>query len=657
MITLTLKRRLIGSFCIVALIGLTIGGLGFRGMTLVSRQVETIATRDLPSALNLLEMESAMFDLSTAMRTLLSPNLTLEFMDEQFERGRLALAELDRAMDDFEAIDHSDEAARTWAEIQSLFAARRGINERYLPLARSLLEAGLPAPSYVLNELDSFQIHYLGLTRGLLHAAATGNGASALPRNPRPFEWNHVNQIRVEGVRSALRDLDRLQQSFAGIYQELLEQAGSELSPARLDDLLAAADAIVDRLEVVRAEANAAEQTRIRMAAIQLEEIRQNELAIGAVLIPLADYAVDNSEHAVTEARANAASYTTYISVAMIAGTALALFFGSFIGLSLSRRLKRLADTLSASSEQTASAAGQVSGSSQSLAEGASEQAASLEEISSSLEEMSSMTARNQEGAERAKGIAGQARAAAETGAVRMEEMRVAMDAIHASSGEISKIIKTIDEIAFQTNILALNAAVEAARAGEAGMGFAVVAEEVRNLARRSAEAARETAEKIDDAIAKSEKGVQVSEQVARSLGDIATHAREVDGLIEEVVTASREQNEGIGQINTGIAQMDQVTQSNASNAEETASAAEELNAQAAELTTVVEDLVGLVEGLRNRSVAAAGNHPPGPAFRTGSPQPRFNTVSLKKPVPASAAGMRFHAPAKSSIPLEAGHN
>ena len=176
-----------------------------------------------------------------------------------------------------------------------------------------------------------------------------------------------------------------------------------------------------------------------------------------------------------------------------------------------------VASEIAESSEQLAGAIGQMSAGSQSLAEGASEQAASLEETSASLEEMSCMTKRNAENAQKANELAKQARAAADNGASDMQAMSAAMDAIKASSDDIAKIIKTIDEIAFQTNILALNAAVEAARAGEAGMGFAVVADEVRNLAQRSAQAAKETAAKIEDAIAKTAQGVEISSKVAQA--------------------------------------------------------------------------------------------------------------------------------------------
>ncbi len=333
------------------------------------------------------------------------------------------------------------------------------------------------------------------------------------------------------------------------------------------------------------------------------------------------------------------------ITIALLAGMAIGLFASIFITRSITKPVKAVADAILSGSDQTSAAASQVSASSQSLAEGASEQAASLEETSSSLEEMASITRKNTETAEKVKELATQARQAGDTGAQDMAAMTNAMDAIKNSSSDIAKIIKTIDEIAFQTNILALNAAVEAARAGEAGMGFAVVADEVRSLAQRCAQAAKETAVKIEDAVQKSAAGVEISGKVARSLDEIVTKARQVDELAAEVATASREQSQGIDQVNTAVSQMDKVTQSNAANAEESASAAEELNAQADALKDAVTELQMLVGGAQNTTRALPGRRM---AKLTAGPDPQTHQPALRtvrpEALPAPRTGGKGHA-------------
>jgi len=224
---------------------------------------------------------------------------------------------------------------------------------------------------------------------------------------------------------------------------------------------------------------------------------------------------------------------------------------------------------------------------------------------------------------------------------------------LKVSSTEVAKIVKTIDEIAFQTNILALNAAVEAARAGEAGMGFAVVAEEVRNLAQRSALAAKETADKIDAALTRSDKGARISEEVSRNLNGIIDQVRELDRLISEIATASGEQSQGIEQVNTAVGQIDKVTQSNAAAAEESASASEELNAQASELNALVGNLLKLVGGERiNDPLGLPGEKRPGgkrhgdnssSAQPAHAPSPKSSAVKSPK-VNRPAAANSEHA-------------
>jgi len=311
---------------------------------------------------------------------------------------------------------------------------------------------------------------------------------------------------------------------------------------------------------------------------------------------------IDHKENQGTTAfktgKAAAQSGVWLIGCALAASLVVAGLLTWQIVRSTNRVLRDLATHLDQGATQTASAASQVSVASQTLSSGASEQAASVEETSASLEEMSSMIRSTADNAEKAKALASEAQAVAQAGSRTMVEMTQAMAAIDSSSAEVAKIVKNIDEIAFQTNILALNAAVEAARAGEAGAGFAVVADEVRSLAQRSAAAAKETANKIDAAIASSRHGSVSCARVGESLTQIATKVSCTDALVAEIATAAREQAQGIEQINTAITQMDQVTQSNSASAEESASAAEELDAQASSLKDMVGQLRQLVGGI-----------------------------------------------------------
>jgi len=234
--------------------------------------------------------------------------------------------------------------------------------------------------------------------------------------------------------------------------------------------------------------------------------------------------------------------------------------------------------------EQVSAGSREIATSSQALSQGATESASAVEEISASMQEMGSQTNQNAENATQANKLAVLARDNAERGNGQMTQMVKAMGDINQSANNISKIIKVIDEIAFQTNLLALNAAVEAARAGKHGKGFTVVAEEVRNLAQRSAKAAKETTEMIEDSIKRTEVGTAIAENTSKALEEIVVGATKVTDLISEIAAASKEQAQGIGQINNGLGQVDQVTQQNTASAEEMASAGEELSSQSLQL-------------------------------------------------------------------------
>ena len=455
------------------------------------------------------------------------------------------------------------------------------------------------------------------------------------------------NAIRLGNFKAqALRDPD-----FFRATQKRFDELGPKLDALKA---ITKQDVNLKQIEVCRTagKAYADAMTSFLGHWLAREDLGKRRLAAADGVLAEAKNTATTSMDTSSKSATTAASSLTSASMTMIVGLCVAALVGGFMAVfitrSITKPIRQVADHLSAGAEQTVSAAGQVSASSQSLAEGASEQAASLEETSSSLEEMSSMTQRNAENAGKVKELGAEARAAGDTAVADMQAMRTAMDAIKSSSDDIAKIIKTIDEIAFQTNILALNAAVEAARAGEAGAGFAVVADEVRSLAQRCAQAAKETAVKIEDSVSKSAHGVEISARVAKSLEEIVGKARQVDELAGEVAAASREQSQGITQVNTAVSQMDKVTQSNAANAEESAAAAEELNAQAEAMKDAVNELLRLVDGQGRRS---QGNGNESTARKNGV---KHNGATSPKPVvpPTNGNGHPpVTAPARPSRP------
>jgi len=262
-----------------------------------------------------------------------------------------------------------------------------------------------------------------------------------------------------------------------------------------------------------------------------------------------------------------------------------------------SKGLQALTEEVSSSSSQVTSAAAQIAAQSQAMAQGATEQAASLQETGAAAEEITGMTRKNADNSRLAAEEMQAVDLRVQESNTALEEMIVSMEEIESSSGQIAKIIKTIDEISFQTNLLALNAAVEAARAGETGKGFAVVADEVRSLALRSADAAKDTESLIQDSLSKSKAGSAKLEQVVAAFRGIHTSATRVKVLVDEVSGGSMEQQKGLDQVLSSMQQMEQVTQSSAASSEQYAATAEELAAEAESMNDIARRLYKVVEG------------------------------------------------------------
>jgi methyl-accepting chemotaxis protein len=333
---------------------------------------------------------------------------------------------------------------------------------------------------------------------------------------------------------------------------------------------------------------------------ISKQALVANGISFGAaetLLNKLVDINDKAGDEAIAGAQAASARSLTVMVAASGIGIALAIFLGVFLSLGITRPVNRIIQDLGSGADQVAAAAGQVSSASQTSAQGASEQASSLEETSSALEEMASMAKTNADNADKANHLMAQTTQVVGQSQNMMKQTSEAMAKINDASSKIANIIKVIEEIAFQTNLLALNAAVEAARAGEQGKGFAVVADEVRNLAKRSAQAANETGQLISDTIERVKKGNDLNSELEQSFGQVNVSAGQVASLVEQIATASKEQAKGVDQINSAITQMDKVVQQSAAGAEESASASEELSSQAQVLRQTVGQLDALVKG------------------------------------------------------------
>ncbi|MBI1840243.1 MAG: MCP four helix bundle domain-containing protein [Verrucomicrobia bacterium] len=455
-----------------------------------------------------------------------------------------------------------------------------------------------------LHELNTIREAQLSLGSKHLPALTSAAKLRAYASEIQMAVLRHLTSATPEERRSCDETIAALTQKAEAEIAALESNVLAPETKARLQDAAAAqADSVKARGPLLELSSAGKREEAFRMrrevAGPAFSAYSSALTAMFDHCIASAAQAAQSSDQAVTRTR-------RILNSVAGPGCALLLVVAGVIIRSLKRRLRAISGELSDGGKQVSAAAAQVASTSQSLASGASHQAASLEETSASLQEMTAMVRRNAEAAHRAKALANETRGFADSGVADMREMQAAMTEIHSSSAEVTKIVKDIDEIAFQTNILALNAAVEAARAGEAGAGFAVVADEVRNLAQRSAMAAKETAAKIEMAIQKSDRGVGISEKVASSLQQIVAKVREVDGLVAEIADASKEQAQGVDEVNRAVNEMDKLTQNNAASAEEAASAAEELSAQAGCVRDSARDLESLVTGAASETFAPA---------------------------------------------------
>lgn len=344
--------------------------------------------------------------------------------------------------------------------------------------------------------------------------------------------------------------------------------------------------------------------------------------------------------------------------------TILIIAFGLFAGMgvgyliasTLARALNRISEEIATAAQQTAASGNHLSKASSQLSSGSVQAAASLQESVASLEELSSMVKLNTESAGQANTLSQQSQSSVERGQVEISKLISAMSDIASGSKKIEEIIYVIDDIAFQTNLLALNAAVEAARAGEQGKGFAVVAEAVRNLAQRSAIAAKDIATLIQENVAKSEEGAKVAEVSGVVLTEIVTNVKKVSDLNNEISTASQEQATGIEQISKAMNQLDKATQENASSSEQVSSSAKMMSSQSTQLMGLVKDLRVIVDGSAEAVVKKAEKKAEKAKVEKPKTHAKAHSQPGAKPAPVVAKGKPQSpkpAPVQEAAPVE----
>ncbi len=597
---MTIGKRLYLGFGFSAIIMILLGIIAVISLNRVNDELSQVANKVLPFIQNLLEIRIYFTRIDSAENSLLTLDLSLNEREErmkQFEEDKKVIDQLFASVD---ALEKTEEEKKMWEEFKSAFALWWQDHEKFVELVKEFQKFGLQNPTQLEREVRRFTSDHYKLCNSVREYIMTGKDFQGGDDHTACNFGKWLTTFKTDNseINSVLEQIKVPHQKFHEAIKNIksaMAQGDKDTAIQILSNVEEGMNKVFSGFDSLLSIADKANEAYHSMSNQALVVNYVNYSKARDTLVRLVDYIEKISEAERTSAiRTGSIAILAYTIIAIL-GIAITIAISILTTYSLNKILKNISSRIKDGTVQVSSAGEQVSQASQTLSTSASESASSIEETSASVEELTSMIQQNAGNATQCEQIMANVQHSIINSVEAMNKLLENMQTLQQASANTAGIIKTIDEIAFQTNLLALNAAVEAARAGEAGKGFAVVAEEVRRLAQRSAEAAKNTQQLIEDAMKRSDESAKTSKEVGELLVKTKELIEKVQVLVKEISTATNEQAKGMEQINTAIMEINKATQEVAASSEESASASEELSAQAEELLNLANELESLL--------------------------------------------------------------
>ena len=623
---MNLNIRIFASFAIMSIIAIGIALIGWSGARASNQALMEVLEMDLPAEKQLGLIGRHFEAMRSDKNYLLNPNL-----GAQERQGRRADFDYNKAAltEDLNGFDHQinvkgqgldgmEGLQKAWTSYSGLMKVWFEKNDAIVQEFQSWESTHILNPTLLWGSLQQYRGDHYFLVRRMAEMVASrqvsgpavgaednhcpfGKWRESFDAGQEPFIHNPVFQRTMDTMRDPHRDFHQAANRIYTLIDE--DPVNNEyLIRQQFTVLLNNADHVVGAFNAMIDESEKSQDYYRSASAIsqeQLDPLRvETEKALDELATAKAEFDRVDKDAIIKAGERNLTLMKAAIVVAALMGILLAVFVGYSIRTRLTGPLNKIMGGLTSDAEELSSVSGRLAETSSALSAGAGDQAASLEESAAAIEEMSSMTKRNADSSKQANHLMSDNAGQVKEGFEAVGRMATAMDDINRASAEISRIIKTIEDIAFQTNILALNAAVEAARAGEAGQGFAVVADEVRNLAQRSAQASKDTTVLIENTIRSIDAGMAIARDIEDRFDKLTSSTVKVSQMIDDIDGATNEQAQGMSQLSSSVSQIDKIANDNAINATEAATASDDLSHRAESLLSAVDDL-GQIIGRR----------------------------------------------------------